>query len=267
MISNLELKKVNRFIPFLLLLGVALGLVEIFMGSEYNSLQVILIHILTTFLIGYAMVLILINERSLFTTIVNLNIKYFVLLLLLVLVSIIASEIEQIFRTVAFDNKPYQFFSGGNIYLLNTIVTITIAVGSYLSINFIWPETIAEEHKDGKQVEETHEAINQIPIKQGDNIFLHNVEEIAFFEAYDNYSMVFDLNGKKQLCDFSLRFLESKLSKDFIRIHRKHIINKNQISKIQPHLNGRYNIEMKNGTKVMSSKSYAPLIKAIIKLS
>jgi len=265
---ELQFAKVNRFIPFLMILGIALGFAEIFMGSSYNNIQVILVHILTTFLIGYSMLVILLNHNSLFSTLSNIWFKYFVWMILLIIVALVASEIEVIFRTVVFDNKPYQFLSGGNIYLLNAIVTTAVGIGSYLSINFEWPKKdILQEDKPASDKTPETEPITQIPIKQGENIVLLAVDEVAFIEAYDNYSMVYDLSGRKQLSDYSLIFLESRLNRNFIRIHRKHIINKNQIAKIQSHLNGRYVIEMKNDKKVMSSKSYAPLIKSMIKLN
>jgi hypothetical protein len=265
---KLEFSKANRFLPFLILLGIALGYAEVVMGSKYNTLQVILIHLLTSFLIGYSILILLINDKILFSKLKHVWQKYIVLLVLFIAVAIIASEIEVICRNVIFDNSPYKFLSGGKIYLLNSLITIIIGFGSYISIQFPWPGQVKEEEEiENEGVNQELEAIQQIPLKEGDNIILLDVNEVAFFEAYDNYAMVFDIEGKKRLCDFSLRFLESRLSKDFIRIHRKHIINRNHIAKIQPHLNGRYVIEMKNKIKVISSKSSAPLIKAIIKLN
>jgi hypothetical protein len=264
---KLQFSRINRFLPFLLFLGIALGFAEIVIGSPYNKVQVILIHVITSFLIGYTILIILANHETIFRSVHSNWQKYLILLSILIVIAIIASEVEIIFRTVVFDNQPYQFFSGGKMYVFNAIITVTIGIGSYISIQWPWLNKASQSEFASTSELFEEESIERIPLKQGEDIVLINIEQIVLFEAFDNYSLAYDLQGKKRLCDYSLLFLESKLDRDFIRIHRKHIVNKAQIRKIQAHLNGRYVLEMKNDMKVTSSKSYAPLIKSIIKLS
>ena len=115
---------------------------------------------------------------------------------------------------------------------------------------------------------EANQPIAKIPVKKGETILLIAVEEIAYFEAYDNYAFVFDVKGNKMLCDYSLLFLEKRLGHSFIRIHRKFIVNTLHIKQIKPQLNSRYLIEFDKPQlePISSSKSYAASIRSLIKI-
>ncbi len=111
------------------------------------------------------------------------------------------------------------------------------------------------------------DAITSIPVKQGENILLIPIQDIVYFEAFDNYSFVHTLTGEKKLCDYSLIFLEKRLSNNFSRMHRKYIVNKNHIKQIKPHVNSRYLIVFNTGLDpIISSKGYATLIRKLIKI-
>lgn len=76
------------------------------------------------------------------------------------------------------------------------------------------------------------------------------------------------MDGKKHLCSYSLLHLEKKLAPDFLRVHRKYLINKHQIAQIKPYLKGRFVIEFKDKhkTTITSSASYTHVIKSLMKL-
>ena len=94
------------------------------------------------------------------------------------------------------------------------------------------------------------------------------MDEIVYFEAFDNYSFVYDLGGNKILCDYALIFLEKRLDKNFLRIHRKYIVNTQHIKQINPHLNGRYQIlfDTPKLATITSSKGYATIVRKLIKI-
>ncbi|MFK7925092.1 MAG: LytR/AlgR family response regulator transcription factor [Bacteroidia bacterium] len=110
--------------------------------------------------------------------------------------------------------------------------------------------------------------ITKVPVKKGESIILIPAHEIAYFEAFDNYSFLYDLEGKKMLCDYSLLFLEKRLDKNFLRVHRKHIVNTNHIKQIKPHLNSRYLIQFEQPKldTITSSKSYSMIMRTLIKI-
>ena len=262
--EELNFSKAGRFIPFIILLGMGIGVAAYFMGTERSLLQQIVLHVVTSLVIGYSLLVVIFNKTYLFRSLPYEWQRMACLLFLFFIVGLVASEIEQVFTGEILSSDGYKSFTGGNLYLINGILSTVIGFGNYLTIHLIEnnrsdPDSSSAEVNDG-------EPIFQIPVKQGESIVLIPVEDVHYFEAYDNYSFVVDQDGEKRLCDFSLIFLESRLGKDFIRVHRKYIVNRSRIATIKPHLNRRYMIEMKNGSSVTSSKSYAHVIKELIKL-
>jgi DNA-binding LytR/AlgR family response regulator len=74
---------------------------------------------------------------------------------------------------------------------------------------------------------------NRIKVSVGDSVKLIPLDEIICFEAEQKYTNVFTLDAT-YLIDQSLRELESVLPNgDFMRIHRKHIVNVNLIREIK----------------------------------
>lgn len=104
------------------------------------------------------------------------------------------------------------------------------------------------------------------PVKEGSKITLIRFDEIVDFSADNNYIFLTDTNGKDYVVDSNLTDLESKLSADFIRVHKSTIINKKLISEVKKLANGRYDLVMKcEKSRVIScSKSYNDKIKEII---
>ena len=86
------------------------------------------------------------------------------------------------------------------------------------------------------------------------------------FSAENNYIFLTDVTGNNYLVDSNLADLEIKLPKEFIRIHKSTIINKNLIREVKKLGNGRFNLIMKcDKERVIScSKSYNEKIKSII---
>jgi two-component system LytT family response regulator len=51
--------------------------------------------------------------------------------------------------------------------------------------------------------------------------------------------------------------VEQKLSSDmFVRIHRCHIVNIEQVRELQPWFNGEYVVVLRNGTRLPLSRGY-----------
>ncbi len=263
--EKLNFSKANRFIPFIILLGIGIGLAAYFMGTDKSILQTIVSHVITSLVIGYSLLVVIFSKGYLLKFFSYEWQKIIGLLLIFFVIGVIASEIEQFINGELFSSEGYSAFTGGKLYLINGILSAVIGLGNYLTINLF--ET---KHTDSDITTEgiiEAEPIFQIPSKQGENIVLIPVTKVLYFEAYDNYSFVIDEEGEKKLCDFSLLFLESRLGKNFIRIHRKYIVNKNNIAAVRPHLNKRYIIELKDGSSITSSKSYAGIIKDLIRLN
>lgn len=104
------------------------------------------------------------------------------------------------------------------------------------------------------------------PVKEGNKITLIRFDEIVDFSASNNYVFLTDSTGKDYLVESNLADLESKLPKDFIRVHKSTIINGRLIGEVKKLGNGRFDLVMKYAkSRIIScSKNYNDKIKSII---
>jgi DNA-binding LytR/AlgR family response regulator len=104
------------------------------------------------------------------------------------------------------------------------------------------------------------------PVKEGSKISLIRFDEIVDFSANNNYVFLTDITGKDYLAESNLTELESKLPKDFMRVHKSTIVNSKLIGEIKKLGNGRFDLIMKceKSRTISCSKSYNENIKSII---
>lgn len=271
----INFKKANRYLPHILLIGLGIGTANFLMNGELNWFQWVIQSICTSLIIGYSLVLIAAN-KTLSEGLIPVGWqRYFLLALLFFIIGIIASEIEQVIRTLVFSTKPYTPFSGGRIYWFNGIISLLLGFSFFQNTTLFLEAAPASETEltasSGASISRTDspEVINKIPIKQGENYRLIPLGQVAYFEAFDNYSFVHNLESEKRLCDYSLLFLEQRLPGHFVRVHRKYIVNTNHIQELRPHLNGRYVMIFSAGKlpPITSSKSYATRVRKLFRIS
>ncbi len=268
MLKNWSYKKAISYIPIVLAIGVALGIAGNALRSESNVVRSIILHTLTSFNIGFPLILISINARHIAAA-QSQNYRIVILGLLFALIGMLASEIETIVRAFFFSEEAYQPFSAGGLYLFNAILSNILG---FSIMNPLRADKDTAEEIDAipnsHGTEDEVERLNKIPVKKGAAFHLLPVEGLVLFEAANKYAYVYDVAGDKHLCDFSLALLEQKLPERFARIHRKYIINVEQISQIQPFDKKRYMIEFNasNVPAVKSSAGYQDAIRELIKI-
>jgi two-component system LytT family response regulator len=103
--------------------------------------------------------------------------------------------------------------------------------------------------------------IVRIVVKDGKGIHIVATDDIKYFEAQDDYVMIYTQGGrfmKKQ----TMKSLEERLnSKQFVRVHRSYIVNVNEIVKIEPYEKESYLICLKDDNKIKASASGYRLLK------
>ncbi len=268
-------KSANRFFPHIVFVGVGIGTANYIINGDLNWIQWILQSVSTSFLIGYTLLIIGLNKpwfKCYFKTKGKL---YTFIFIAFFLIGVLATEVEHIIRSLIFHSQQFQPISAGKMYLFNGIISLVLGY-SFFQNNFTNKENLKlTKNKEKVQSEINHtnklssdpDSITSIPVKQGENILLIPIKDIAYFEAFDNYSFVYTITREKKLCDYSLLFLEKRLDKNFSRVHRKYIVNENYIKQIKPHINGRYLIEFSIGLDpISSSKGYASIIRKLIKI-
>lgn len=275
--TQFGLKKANRFLPHILLVGLGIGSANFIMNGGLNWIQWVIQSLFTSLLIGYTSVLVAINKPWLKININPIWKLYVVMLSIFIIIGFFATEVEHIIRSLIFKSESYQAFSAGKMYLFNGVISAVIGLSIFHNNHFVQSGSTKSVEKKLKSQSErsldqktssSNDVTSNIPVKQGDNILLIPIQEIVYFEAYDNYSFVYDVNSKKMLCDYSLLFLEQRLGKKFSRIHRKYLVSEKHIKQIKPYINGRYIIEfsIKGLSSITSSKSYSNTIRSIIKI-
>jgi two-component system LytT family response regulator len=93
-------------------------------------------------------------------------------------------------------------------------------------------------------------------VKSGGRIFFVRTGEIDWIEAAGNYVKL-HVGNDSHLIRETMNAVEAKLSPDlFVRIHRCHIVNIEQVRELQPWFNGEYVVFLKNGTRLTLSRGY-----------
>ena len=107
--------------------------------------------------------------------------------------------------------------------------------------------------------------MTSITVKKGEKLFFVKLEDISHFQAEERYVKVHAIN-ETYLTEESLLTLVSKLPRQFIRIHRSTVINKDFVNDIQKYFNSRFIITLNNKikTNITSGRSYNTAIKSWI---
>lgn len=91
--------------------------------------------------------------------------------------------------------------------------------------------------------------------KEGGSLFVQ-VKEVDWFQAEDNYVRL-HLGGKSYLIRESLKNLEDQLDpRQFLRIHRRAIVNLDRIQEVQPWFHRTCRIRLKDGTILPVSRRF-----------
>lgn len=103
----------------------------------------------------------------------------------------------------------------------------------------------------GKQPDEK----NRIVVKNGSDIRIVPVQDICYFEAYDDYIKIFTRDTyylKKKTMSYYEEVLDPSV---FFRTHRSYIINLQQLTRIEPLEKNTYVALLKNGKKIPLSRT------------
>ena len=100
--------------------------------------------------------------------------------------------------------------------------------------------------------------IRTLTVKTGDKILLIKLQDIFHIEAEEKYVFLRTADGNNHLTDFTITSLEERLPDNFVRIHRRSIINANRIKEIHRSFNGVFVFLMDDleTSRVCSSRGY-----------
>lgn len=137
------------------------------------------------------------------------------------------------------------------------------------------PEAAESTEVDGSSAPAaTEKSVNKAPlesnskifVKDGEKCFLIRLESIRYIESQKNYVQLF-FEDKKAYVKKSLNSVEEKLPKNmFFRASRQHIVNLQEIQRIEESLSDGYKITMSDGKVLEISRRNAAELKDLLSL-
>jgi DNA-binding LytR/AlgR family response regulator len=125
-------------------------------------------------------------------------------------------------------------------------------------------ETESKKVKNAVEVyeESRRKLIERIPVKSQDEIVFVNVTEIASIIADGELLHITTAKNKKHIINFRLKDIEAKLSPDkFIRLSRGALANIEMFEKVSPMPGGTYQVTLKNGQEISSSRLQSKVLR------
>lgn len=265
---NIDFSKANQYWSVILLVGAALGVANYALGIWPSLGQSLVLQVLMSVVIGYPLIVISFNESSWWPLNFEPKKRYLILVGCFILIGLIGSELQLIANHLLFNQSGYQLFHAGGVYMFNGILT---SVLGFMTLNWTASksDSTTEETKEAADLDQPVEVkLSNIPLRKGESTTFMPLENIIYFEAYDNYSFLYDTTGKRSLCNYSLAQLEPRLRDGFLRVHRKYLVNTNKVASITPYLKGRFVIAFTDAAEssVTSSNGYSAVVKELIRL-
>jgi len=109
--------------------------------------------------------------------------------------------------------------------------------------------------------EKNKEELIRIVVKSRNKIDIIPIDDIRYFEAQDDYVMIYTNDGH-YLKQKTMKYFETHLNpKEFCRIHRSYLIRIEEISKLEPYEKDSWMLILKSGEKLKVSKNGYKLLK------
>ncbi|MBN2348072.1 MAG: response regulator [Bacteroidales bacterium] len=109
------------------------------------------------------------------------------------------------------------------------------------------------------------ENLERIVVKTGSKIKVIPIDTINYFEAQDDYVMLYT-DTSKHLKQGTMKFFEEHLDPHkFIRVHRSYMVRIDQVVQLEPYAKDSYVAKLKNGTIIKVSKSGLKTLKEKLK--
>ncbi len=145
-------------------------------------------------------------------------------------------------------------------YLLKPIQEERLNIALEKALNSELSKPTSDKINEGRF--ERNETLERLVVKTGSQIHIIPVYEIDRIEADDDYVRIHSKNGS-HLKKMTMKFLEEKLPQtQFIRVHRSHILNIENMQKLEAMGKETHVVILKNGEKLPVSSSGYQLLKS-----
>ena len=202
--------------------------------------------------------------------------RYALLILLLVALNILVISVIQLVRTgeslsfmlLITEYIPFQTFQKVPLYVLGYFL-LAVLLHFYFAGRRL--QVQVQEFGDLKKINsELYEKLSHtvtdkaavLSVKIGNSQKVIPMQEISWIEADDYCVRVYTRDGSSYLMRMSLKALENILSGDFLRVHRKAIVNLTMVDTLAS--NGTHHLVLKDLTEVPVSKSKLKMLKTTL---
>ena len=104
-------------------------------------------------------------------------------------------------------------------------------------------------------------------VRTGDKLAFIRAEEVDWIDAAGNYARL-HVGGREHLIRETMKSLENRLDPEtFVRVHRSAIVNIDRVASLEPYFHGEYVVQMRDGSKLTSSRSHSGRLRALLKAS
>jgi two-component system LytT family response regulator len=107
--------------------------------------------------------------------------------------------------------------------------------------------------------------LSRLVVKDGERVYFVRADDVSWFEAVGHY-VCLHAGGQSPLIRDTLAHLESRLDPErFVRVHRSAILNVEHIKELRPAFRGEFVIELRDGTRLNSSRGCADRLRQLLK--
>ena len=102
-------------------------------------------------------------------------------------------------------------------------------------------------------------------VRSGSKLSFVRASDVDWIDVANNYVRL-HVSGREHLVRDTLKSVESQLNPEtFVRVHRSIIINLDRVESVEPSFHGEYAVTMKDGAKLMTSRSYSERLRMLLR--
>jgi two-component system LytT family response regulator len=104
-------------------------------------------------------------------------------------------------------------------------------------------------------------------VRLASKMTLVRAADVEWIAGEGNYARLHSA-GKRHLVRETLKSVEARLDPHkFVRVHRSAIVNVDCVATLEPHVHGQYVLTMKDGARIISSRTHSGKLRALLKSS
>jgi two-component system, LytTR family, response regulator len=166
----------------------------------------------------------------------------------------------------AYDVHAIRAFEVGAFdYLLKPITQARFDAAVQRVIDRTAAASVRELREFAARMERTRGYVIRLVARRGGRHYIVQVRDIDWLESEGNYVRL-HCGTDEHLVRNTMREIEEKLDPArFVRIHRSCMVAMDRVRTIEARKHGEYTLHLRDGTRLDSSRTYSPRIRAIVR--